>query len=149
MNSNALIQIIFLLLYIIPLVLFLLTLQNTLKIISPENRKISAGNVWFMLIPFLGIIWQFVVVQKIAESIKAECKMLNIYVKEKMPTYAFGLSYCLSYILFFIPVTKTIGALVLLITWSIYWIKVYQYKKILVLNKEGMPNSEKENLLIS
>ena len=53
----------------------------------------SPGNVWFIIIPFLGIVWQFVVVQKIAESIKAECKKLNIYVKGKMPTYAFGLSY--------------------------------------------------------
>src|SRR4051812_38494386 len=99
MNSNALIQITLLLAYVIPLALFLRTLQNTLKIISPENRKMSPGNVWFIIIPFLGIIWQFVVVQKIAKSIKAECKKLNIYIKGKMPTYAFGLSYCISYIL--------------------------------------------------
>ena len=150
MNSNVLVQIILLLAFVIPLIFFLRILQSILKIISPENRKMSPGNVWFIIIPFLGILWQFIVVQKIAKSVKAECKKLNIHIRGKMPTYAFGLSYCISYILFFIPITKTIGALVVLITWCIYWIKVYQYKKLLVLNKEShLPNSEKENLLTS
>lgn len=61
-----------LLLFLIPAILFLLTQQNTLRLIKPENRSMLPGLVWLQLIPFLGQIWQFVVIVKIAASIKKE-----------------------------------------------------------------------------
>ena len=48
------------LLVIIPYIFFLLALQKTLKVISPENRKMPPGNVWLMFIPIFNIFWQFI-----------------------------------------------------------------------------------------
>ncbi|SRR5258706_10063769 len=136
MDQRSLLALFFLLLFIIPVIFFLLTLQNTLKIISPENRKITPGNVWLILIPFLGIVWQFIVVGRIADSIKEECVKLNIPINENRPTYIIGLIYCISSILFLIPVIKTIGAFAGLILWILYWINVSKYKKLIEANKD-------------
>ncbi len=103
MNQPSVFQFIFLLLFIIPVIFFLRSLQNTLKIISRENRKMSPSNVWLILIPVFGIAWQFMVVSKIADSIKAECTRLNIPVNESRPTYIIGLVCCISYLLFLFP----------------------------------------------
>ena len=36
--------------FLVPYIFFLLTLQNTLKAISYENRKMPPANVWLMLL---------------------------------------------------------------------------------------------------
>ena|SRR5688572_20806024 len=130
-------QIIFLLLFIIPLIFFLLTLKNTLKVISPENRKMPPSNVWLMIIPLFGIVWQFIVVTRIADSIRDECVKLNIPIKENRPTYNIGLAYCISSILFLIPLIKIFGAFAALVTWILYWVKVNEYKKLIIANKDN------------
>jgi len=57
-----------LLLFIVPAILFVLTQQNTLKAIRPENRLLSPGLVWLQFIPVFGQVWQFIVVGRIAGS---------------------------------------------------------------------------------
>ncbi len=134
---NGYYQLLFLLLFYLPLVFFLFTLQNTLKIISSENRKMPPANVWLIIIPLFGILWQFIVVSRIADSIKNECVKLNIPVEENRPTYNLGLAYCISYILFLIPAIKIIGAFAVITTWILYWVKVNNYKKLLIANKDN------------
>ena len=107
----------FLGLFLIPAIFFLFTLQNTLKAISPENRRMAPGNVWLLFIPLFNIIWQFIVVDKIAQSIRAECVRLNIPVTENKPTYGIGLAWNISNCLMFIPF---IGGLASLVTFIIY-----------------------------
>ena len=105
----------------------------------------SPRDIWFILVPFLGMVWQFIVVRRIADSIREECIKLNIDVKEKMPTYIIGLIYCISSVILLIPFTKTIGAFATLVTWIMYWIKVNQYKKLLITNKDNyMLDAERE-----
>ena len=62
-------QFLFLALFLIPAIFFLLTLQNTLKAISEENRKMPPANVWLMFIPLFNIVWQFIMVDRIAHSL--------------------------------------------------------------------------------
>ena len=76
---------------VVPYIFFLLTLQNTLNAISYENRKMPPANVWLMFIPVFNIIWQFIMVSRIAESIGDECALLNIPVNERNPSYNNGL----------------------------------------------------------
>ena len=122
------------LLIIIPYILFLLTLQKTLNVISPENRKMPPGNVWLMFIPIFNIFWQFIMAGRIADSIRDECIRLNISVKEERPTYNIGLTYCICSIAGFIPI---LGPLAALVTWVLYWIKVYEFKKFIIANKDN------------
>ena len=74
--DNGYLQIILLLVFIGIAVLFLLTQQNTLKAVRRENRLMQPGLVWLQLIPVVGQIWQFIVVLRIAKSIRKEIKFL-------------------------------------------------------------------------
>ncbi len=40
-----------LLAFLIPAILFFLSQQRILQVISPENREMSPGSVWFQIIP--------------------------------------------------------------------------------------------------
>ena|SRR5690242_14728159 len=80
-------------LFLIPAIFFLLTLQNTLRAISPENRRMPPSNVWLLFIPLFNLVWQFIVVDRISQSIGAECARLNIPVTDPKPTYSIGLEY--------------------------------------------------------
>ena len=128
---------------LVPYILFLLTLQRTLQIISPENRRMPPGNVWLMFIPLFNIIWQFIMVSRIADSLRDECIRLNIPVGEQRPTYNIGLTYNICSITSgFIPI---IGALAAITTWILYWVKVNEYKKLLIINKDNyMLDAERE-----
>lgn len=123
-------------------IMFLLTLQNTLKAISPLNRRVSPGNVWLMLIPLFNMIYIFILVGNIADSIKAECDMLNVPTKESRPTYGLGLGYAISNI---IGLIFSFAGLATLVLWIMYWVKVNEYKKIIIANRGNeMLDVEKE-----
>ncbi len=139
-------QFLLLALFIVPAVFFIVTLQNTLKAISPENRKMSFANVWLLCIPVFNFYWQFIVVNKIAQSIAIECKRLGIPVKETKPTYRLGLSWSICYLLFLIPVIKVWAGIVLTITWVIYWIKVNQYRKLIIKNQNTFLHDAERNI---
>ncbi len=141
---NPAYQFLLLALFIVSAVFFIITLQNTLKAISPENRKMPYANVWLLCIPVFNFYWQFIVVNKIAQSIATECKRLGIPVKETKPTYRLGLSWSICYLLFLIPVIKVWAGIVLTITWVIYWIKVNQYRKLIIKNQNTfLPDAER------
>lgn len=99
----------FFLLFLIPAIFFLLTLQKTLNAISPENRKMEPSNVWLMLIPLFNIVWQFIVVDKVSQSIGDECMKLHIPVTDAKPTYSIGLAWNICNILSFIPIIGGVG----------------------------------------
>lgn len=142
-NDSWIIIFVVVILILVPYILFLLTLQKTLQIISPENRRMPPGNVWLMFIPLFNIVWQFIMVSRIADSLMEECIRLNIPLSEQRPTYNIGLTYNIcSLISDVIPI---LGPLAALTTWIMYWIKVNEYKKLLITNKDNyMLDAEKE-----
>ena len=60
-----LIIMVMLLLFLLPFILYLVTLQNTLKEIKPENRKMQPGKVWLMFIPLFSLVWHFIMINRI------------------------------------------------------------------------------------
>ena len=42
---------------LLPQTFFLMTLQNTVKEVSVENRTIQPSQVWLTFIPLFGIFW--------------------------------------------------------------------------------------------
>ena len=113
---------------LIPMIFFLITQQNTLKAVSPELRKMSPGNVWLQLIPLFGMVWQFMVVSAIADSLKAEYAKRNIPVQEDRPSYGIGLTYCILFVCGIIPFLGGLASLGGLVCWIIYWVKIAEYK---------------------
>lgn len=113
---------------LLPLILYLLTLQKTLNLVRPENRHMEPGLVWLALIPIFSIIWNFFIVSKVAESLRLEFKQRNIQIQEEKPGYAIGLAYCILFCCTIIPVLGLLTSIAGLVCWIIYWVKISGYK---------------------
>jgi len=113
---------------LIPFIFYLLTLQNTLYAISSENRKMQPGQVWLSLIPLFGLVWQFIIVNHMADSLKAEFVSKNLKVDEYRPGIGIGLAYCILFCCSLIPFLGILAALGGFICWIIYWVKINEYK---------------------
>ena len=118
-------------LMVIPRIFYLITLQSTLNTISSENRKMPSGNVWLLLIPLFGTIWHFIIVNNLADSIKAEANSKNLQLDEQRPGYTIGLAMCILNCLFFIPGLNVFTGLAGFICWIVYWVKINSYKNTL------------------
>lgn len=139
----GLIVIAFIVVWLIVLIFFLIAQQNTLKAIKPQNRRMSPGEVWLQLIPLFNLVWQFIVVSRISDSIRNEIddRIANSFLgiadpvfandRTRRPTYDIGLAYCILSLVGCIPFAQilagftSIAGLVCLI---IYWTQIVAYK---------------------
>lgn len=128
-----------LLITIVPAIFYILNLQSTLQAISPENRRMVPANVWLLLIPVFGIIWHFIIVNKMSESIKAESVNNNILITEVKPGYNIGLAMCILSCVSIIPVIGIFASLGGLVCWIMYWVKINTYKNLIL---EARNNTE-------
>src|SRR5436190_17430390 len=62
----------FLCLPIIIGILFALTVRMLLEVCRPESRTIQPGSVWWLLVPLVNIVFQFVVVLRVASTLVNE-----------------------------------------------------------------------------
>ena len=146
---------------IVVYILFLVSMNNTIKAVSLQNRKIQPGIPFLLLAPsvinmfvvfsgmtFISIIINlagagllFYVVKSIADSLEAEYLMRGMAVTGK-PTYSIGITYVLlNAIAAVIPIvisnTTALGAITLLlelatlVLFIIYWVQLVQHKNIL------------------
>ena len=115
----------------LPQIFFLITLQNTIKEVSIENRTIKPSQVWLTFIPLFGIFWQFFMVNRISKSIAAEFRKKNITAQSDKPGYSLGLIYCILLCCSIIPVIGALFGLVGFVIMIIYWVKINDYKNLL------------------
>ncbi len=120
---------------LVPMIFFLLTLQNTLNAISFENRKMEPGLVWLSLIPIFGLVWQFMVVDRMAGSLQAEFAKRGVAIEEARPGNSIGLAYCILFCCSLIPFLGYLTSIPVLICWIIYWIKINDYKNRLLAGR--------------
>lgn len=120
---------------LIPMIFYLLTLQSTLYEVKDENRKMQPGQVWLTLIPLFGIIWQFIIVNNLADSLKMEFALRNINVGEDRPGIGIGLAYCILLCCSIIPFLGILAGLAGFICWIIYWVKINDFKTKLVQSR--------------
>ena len=124
----------FIILVALPMIYYLLTLQSSLKLISLENRKMPPEQVWLSLIPLFGIIWQFLIVSRLSDSIRLELDKRNIYAEERRPAYQIGIAYCILVSCSIIPYLGILTAVGGMVCWILYWLKVNDYRNILIEN---------------
>ncbi len=110
-------------------IFYLLTLQRTLEAVSPENQKMPPGQVWMVFIPLFGIVWQFIMVNRIADSLKAEFQKRNVQVNEDRPGAGIGIAYCVLNCCCVVPILNILAIIGYLVCWIIYWVKISGYKR--------------------
>lgn len=128
-------------------IVYFLTLQNTLKAVRPVNRKMEPGQVWLGLIPVFGLVWHFIIVRKIADSIYAELTSRELP-GDKEPGYNVGLGFsilsCFTIFNTWLGPLGTFISLIAFVLWIVYWAKIGTYKRQL----EQLPPYQDNDSLI-
>lgn len=144
-QSNFIINtiLLFMGIFLIPYIFFIRTQYSILQAIQPENRLMNPIEVWLQLIPVFGLIWQFVVVGRIADSIQREYQshkevsflgMGDGELQEKIDervTYTTGFSYCVVLVLSFIPVIGFLIGIAMLVLWITYWRQLIKHRDMI------------------
>jgi hypothetical protein len=111
---------------LIPAIFFLLTLQKALERCSVESRTTTPGSVWLLLIPLFNLVWQFIIVSKISESLHNEFTKRNIP-EDPQPGKSIGIAYCVLGICSIIPLIGILTSIAALVCWIVYWVKIAGY----------------------
>jgi hypothetical protein len=114
---------------LIPVIFYLLTLSRTLKQCAPHNRRMEPGEVWMMFIPLFGLVWHFITVGRLADSLAAEFRQRNIPVQEARPGYNMGMTFLILRVCGVIPFLGILTGIAGLVCWIIYWSKIAAYKR--------------------
>jgi len=128
--------IVILLAFLIPFIFFLLTQHRTLEAIRPENRLMEPGQVWLQLIPIFGHVWQFIVIGKIADSLRNELSAPvddsifgGFNASGERPTYNIGLAYAICFCCSIVPFFGGLASMAGIVCWIVYWVQLAEYKK--------------------
>lgn len=113
---------------LIPFILFCIMVSKLMKLIAPQNRRMSPGGAWLMLIPLFSLVWQFLMVGHIADSIAAEYRRRGLQLTEDRPVYNIGLWSCILSFSGIIPVIGALGGLASIVLRIVYWVKLAAYK---------------------
>lgn len=109
-------------------IFFLMMLSKTLSRCAPENRTMEPGMVWLNLIPCVSLVWQFITVSRVAESLDNE-----FYDRgwDQNDDYgrSLGTTTCVLNLLGIIPYIGGLFSLGWLVCGIIYWVKIAGYSK--------------------
>ena len=127
--------------FLVPYCFFLLAQYSILKAIQQPNRLMQPFEVWFQLVPVFGLIWQFVVVSRIADSIRNEYRSqkeisflgigdgeLQENINERV-TYSTGFWYCVMVCCSLIPILGFFTGIGALVLWITYWRQLLRHKE--------------------
>lgn len=110
-------------------ILYILTLSNTLRAISEQNRTMPPSNAWLLLIPIFNLVWSFIVVNNLSESILKESKLRSFPLAESKPANGIGIAMSVLRCTTFVPVLGLLSGPAAFICWIIYWVQINNYKK--------------------
>jgi len=110
-------------------IFYLLTLSRTLELCHPQTRTMSPGEVWMVFIPLFGLVWHFIMVGRIADTLAVEFRNRRIPVEEDRPGYQTGLWALILMCCAIIPFLGILCVLTGFIFMIMYWVRIANYKK--------------------
>lgn len=108
-------------------IMFLLTLSKALSRCSPRNRTMEPGQVWLNLIPLFNIVWQFITVTRVSESLSNEFYARGRDRGGEDYGKSLGITSCVMNLLGWIPFLGVILSLIGFVCFVIYWVKIAGY----------------------
>jgi ACS family hexuronate transporter-like MFS transporter len=114
-------------------IVFLLTLQRAVERCAPQNRELSPGQVWLILIPLFNFVWQFILVSRIAKTLSREFASRGTPPAPVPDDYgrSFGTAWCVLNVVSFIPFVGILTGLAGFMCWIIYWVEISRYSRAL------------------
>lgn len=127
--------------FIIALIFFILSLYKTLKMIQLKNRSCSPGWCWCLIIPFVNVVFTWVIVfAMLPNSIQRELSTNELALRHVKHLKALGLAYAILGTVAFVfglldllPGLMLIMMVGMLVLWIIYWIKVVKIRRTYLL----------------
>lgn len=113
---------------LIPYIFYILTLSKTLNKCSPASRTMQPGSLWLLLIPLFNLIWHFLVVSAIAQSLGNEFRTRGI-AAEPEPGKSPGMAMCICGVCGLIPLLGILASLASLVLWIMYWVKIAEFSR--------------------
>ena len=107
-------------------IFWLLVMQRALELVAPFN-KMNPANVWLTFIPAFGLYWQFIVVQRVADSLGDEYIRRGIIPREPRPGKSVGLTANILLCCAFIPSFGILVGLVSNISRLMHLFKIKNY----------------------
>ncbi len=111
------------LIFLIPIIFFILTLQRAFERCAPAHRAMTPGLVWLLLIPLFNLIWNFMVVTNLAKSLEREYRSRNIPAQLESAK-SIGLAWAILSWCSLIPIFGFLAALAGFVLWIVYWVKI-------------------------
>jgi hypothetical protein len=108
-------------------IFFLLTLQRALARCRPRNRTMEPGMVWLNLIPLFNLVWQFITVNRVAESLENEFRDRGWHRRSENYGRSVGVAAGALGLVGWIPILGPILAIAGLVCRIIYWVKIAGY----------------------
>jgi hypothetical protein len=105
---------------------FLLTLHKALARCQPHNRTMEPGMVWLNMIPLFDLVWQFITVNRIGDSLYNEFRDRGWHRGEDYGR-GLGLAACILYTIG--SLCTALMAIAGLICGILYWTKIAGYSK--------------------
>lgn len=124
-------------------VMYLLTLSRALRRCHPRNRTMEPGQVWLNLIPCFSIVWLFITVQRIAESLDNEFYDRRIRADGDFGKNL-GVTYNVLNLMGAIPYIGAIFSMAGFVCWIIYWVKIAGYSRQLRMDDEDDYGRERD-----
>jgi hypothetical protein len=101
-------------------ILYLLNLYKALNAVSPRNREMEPGMVFLNLIPLFGLVWQFFVVLRLADSLRNEYRDRGMSTSNESFGYGAGLTMAIGACLCCGPVA--------LVGMIMHWVQINGYR---------------------
>jgi hypothetical protein len=130
---------IFGILFVVPAIFYILTLQKTLDRCGPVSRTMEPGMVWLLIIPFVNLVFHLFVVLAISKSVANELSRRGIPSHDPQPGQSIGLAMCICGCCTLVPFLGFAAALAHLVLWVIYWVKVGELSRQLSIFAGAMP----------
>jgi hypothetical protein len=124
-------------------IFYLLTLSRALRRCRPRNRRMEPGQVWLNLIPCFNIVWIFITVTRLADSLRDEFDDRRLRADGDFGR-TLGITYNVLNLLGAIPYIGAIFSLAGLVCFILYWVKIAGYSRQLLEDSEDRYNSYDE-----
>jgi hypothetical protein len=115
-------------------IMFIVFLSGVLRKCSPSSRTMQPGMVWLLLVPLVSLIWNFLVVIAIADSLRNEFKLRNVPIEDPDPGKSIGIAMAVCGACCVIPLVNILAGLAGCVLWIVYWIKIADYSRRLDLS---------------
>lgn len=110
---------------------YILTLSRTLQKCAPSSRTMQPGMVWLLLVPLFNLIWNFLVVNAVSESLTKEFRLRGVLFFESEPGKRVGMPMAICGACSVIPILGILAWLASVVLWVVYWVKVAGFSKML------------------